>query len=52
MKVKNVFNIVIATMVLSGMLLITACTNDKKSADQEQHSGVHTLTDSSDKEIL
>lgn len=52
MKVKNVFTIAIGIMVLSGILLITACTNDKKGSDQEQHSGAHTETDSSGKEIL
>lgn len=52
MKVKNVYTIPIGIMVLSGILLMTACTNDKKVADQEQHSGAHAVTDSSGKEIL
>ena len=52
MKVKNVFTIAIGIMVLSGILLMTSCTNDKKGDDQEQHSGAHTVTDSSGKEIL
>ena len=52
MKVKNVFTIAIGIMVLSGVLMMTACTNDKKSADQEQHSGGHAETDSAGKEIL
>ncbi|HUN03132.1 MAG TPA: efflux RND transporter periplasmic adaptor subunit, partial [Niabella sp.] len=52
MKVKNVFTIAIGIMVLSGILLMTACTNDKKVADHEQHSGAHAVTDSSGKEIL
>lgn len=52
MKVKNVFTIAIGIMVLSGTLLMAACTNDKKVADQEQHSGAHVVPDSSGKEIL
>lgn len=52
MKVKNLSNIAIGIMALSGMLLMAACTNDKKGTDQEQHSGAHTVTDSSGKEIL
>lgn len=31
---------------------MAACTNDKKGTDQEQHSGAHTVTNSSGKEIL
>lgn len=44
--------IAIGIMVLSGILMMTACTNDKKRADQEQHSGGHAETDSAGKEIL
>ena len=52
MRVKNVLTIAIGIMVLSGILMMTACTNDKKRADQEQHSGGHAETDSAGKEIL
>ena len=52
MKVINVFTIAIGIMILPGTVMMMACTNDKKGADQEQHSGAHTLTDASGKEIL
>lgn len=53
MKLKNVIIIAIGIMVVSGILMMAACTNEKKVAEQEEHPGAqHAAPDSSGKEIL
>ncbi len=52
MKVKTSFNMALGIITLSVMVLIGACTNNKKGTAQEQHSGAHSVSDSSGKEII
>jgi len=53
MKLKNVIIIAIGIMVVSGILMMAACTNENKVAEQEKHTGAqHAAPDSSGKEIL
>ncbi|SDL88032.1 MULTISPECIES: efflux RND transporter periplasmic adaptor subunit [Daejeonella] len=52
MKRNNIIIIAIGVMVLWGIFLTAACTNDKKVAEQEEHTEAHAAPDSSGKEIL